>query len=528
MATPAHIRWIILAAAGGVLAACSSGARGAGEPPAPTVAEVAGTGSPATSSVSARGATVLHAILPVDTVEGEAYAAEVARLSGGGLRLELESGWHAGSVTADRDAIAAVRTGSADIGIIPVRAWHDAGVTSFDALIAPMEIDSVGLEVAVLKDGLTADMIKGLDGSGLSGIGLLPGPIRRPAGISRTLTSPADLVGARIAVSPSTVAEHSLLALGATPVATPYEGAKISTFDGAEIQTSAVHGNDYEGTITDIVSNLGLWPRPFVIVAGPASIQQLSSDRLAGLRNAAATTIDANAAALLLAEKDSVAAICRTGKTTFERADDAALTAFRAAFAPTRQWLEQDSKTKSFLGRIDAIKRSAPAVDEAPACTSVPAGTSSTEVTRPSPTPATPLDGVWQTVTTRAEQAAFGGTDPDAVDECNFGTIRWTFGHGVYDEVQHAGTTQTWATGTYTVEGDRLTMDATDGGGTGPGGGCHIHAGDEFTWVVRRSGDTMTIAWPDPSLPPDQYPANYVVKPWRRVGDAPATVITTH
>ncbi len=97
------------------------------------------------------GATVLHAILPIDTGEGKPFADEVSRLSGGAVRVQLDSGWHATSLTAERDAIAAVKSGDVDLGIVPARAFHDAGVTAFDALVAPMTIDSLDLEVAVLK-----------------------------------------------------------------------------------------------------------------------------------------------------------------------------------------------------------------------------------------------------------------------------------------------------------------------------------------------------------------------------------------
>ena len=272
MPTLAKVRWPAALAVTLVLAGCSS--TGARTDAAAAIEDIAGDATTA-SGTAVTGTTVLHAILPIDTGEGKPFADEVGRLSGGVVRVALESGWHATSLTAERDAIAAVKSGDVDLGIVPARAFHDAGVTAFDALVAPMTIDSLDLEVAVLKDPLVADMLDALQGTGLTGVGMLPGPIRHPSGITRALTTPADYAGAKIAISPSVVAERSLQALGAATTATPFEHADIRGFDGAELQASAVHGNDYDKVITDIVGNAGLWPRPLVIIANPAKIGAL-------------------------------------------------------------------------------------------------------------------------------------------------------------------------------------------------------------------------------------------------------------
>lgn len=83
---------------------------------------------------------VLTGINTRSAEEIQPFVDGVATLSNGALEVAFESGWHKDSATSEAEAIDAVRTGSADFAVVPVRAWHDAGVTSFDALIAPMVV----------------------------------------------------------------------------------------------------------------------------------------------------------------------------------------------------------------------------------------------------------------------------------------------------------------------------------------------------------------------------------------------------
>ncbi len=236
-----------------------------------------------------------------------------------------------------------------------------------------------------------------MDGTGLTGLGVLPGPIRHPSGITRALTSPADYAGAKIAISPSVVAERSLQALGATTTATPFEHADIRGFDGAELQASAVHGNDYDKVITDIVGNAGLWPRPLVIIANPAKIGALPVGQANVLTTAADNAIDTGAAAVRSDEKVNVEAMCRTGTPAIVAAAATDLDALVSAFGPVYAWLNEDPTTRDMLLRIQEIKSAQQTTGESLSC---PAGT-----TKPrSPAPS-PLDGAWELSYTLAEAA---------------------------------------------------------------------------------------------------------------------------
>jgi TRAP-type transport system periplasmic protein len=165
-------------------------------------------------------AVVLHVLNTRAGEELQPFVDKVNELSEGSLRLEVENKWHKTSLSSERDAIHATQAARTDLAVVPARAWHGVGVTSFDALIAPLTVDSLALQQKVLATTMPTDMMEGLTPLNLTGIGVLPGPMRRPAGITRSLLGPADYRGGRLGFSPSDVGDRSLRALGAcTPTA---------------------------------------------------------------------------------------------------------------------------------------------------------------------------------------------------------------------------------------------------------------------------------------------------------------------
>ena len=68
---------------------------------------------------------------------------------------------------------------------MPTRAYPFVGVTSFDALMAPMLVDNMELQQQVINDSVASEMVGGVKPAGFAGIGVLPGPIRVPDGVSR-------------------------------------------------------------------------------------------------------------------------------------------------------------------------------------------------------------------------------------------------------------------------------------------------------------------------------------------------------
>lgn len=144
--------------------------------------------------VPTRTLTLLN---PRFAVEVEPFVDEVAKLSAGALVFEQGEQFERGSAKSETEAIKALQAGRTDLAVVPVRAFGLVGVRSFDALIAPMEVDSMSLQQQVLSSDVATDMVSGVEGLGLKGIGILPGPMRFPAGITRPLRTPNDFNAAR-------------------------------------------------------------------------------------------------------------------------------------------------------------------------------------------------------------------------------------------------------------------------------------------------------------------------------------------
>jgi TRAP-type C4-dicarboxylate transport system substrate-binding protein len=196
---------------------------------------VAGCGSPGSDRAGgtpARKPRVLTLAFPFgESSDVDSFVHEVERLSDGTIRIDVKLSWRNGQAASERGLIRDVRAREADLGAAGSRSWDSVGVTSFRALHAPFLIDSYTLEERVIRSPLVDDMLEAVKPLRLEGLGVLPGPMRKPLGIARPLVKPSDYRGLTIGVGQSRVANATMRALGATPVSFPFAGA-ITRFDG--------------------------------------------------------------------------------------------------------------------------------------------------------------------------------------------------------------------------------------------------------------------------------------------------------
>ena len=158
------------------------------------------------------------------------FVHEVSALTGGTVRIDVRSHWRPGQVGSESALIADVRAGKADLGAASSWAFDSAGVLSLRALGAPLLITSYAAEQAVLASPVTTKLLGALRPAGLTGIGILPGDLFRPDGAAGPLVKPSDYAGRRIGTQQSSVAEATLLALGAQPEWFPAAGT-ITRFE---------------------------------------------------------------------------------------------------------------------------------------------------------------------------------------------------------------------------------------------------------------------------------------------------------
>ena len=190
------------------------------------------------------------------------FAEKVEDLSRGRLKIRFENNWGQGRRgNAEVNLIRGVQAGKVDLGWAGSRAFDLVGDRAFGPLHAPMMIDSYALELKVVEDeGVVRPMLASLDRLGLDGVGVLPGPLRRPLA-TRRLVAPADWSGMRIGHAGGNQIDASLRALGAQPRIIVSSG-EFTGFDGVESHITSIAGNGYNHEAPYLTGNVVLWPRP--------------------------------------------------------------------------------------------------------------------------------------------------------------------------------------------------------------------------------------------------------------------------
>ena len=320
------------------------------------------------------------------------FADEVARLSGGKMRLEFRDRWLGWPWRRPESAVIRdVAAGKADLGSVGSRAWDDVGISSFNALHAPLLVDSYALQAEVLESGIPGEMLKALEPLRLVGLGILPSPLRKLLGVARPLTQPEDFRGQRIGITESRVARDTLHALGATAIAVP-AGSQIGGLDGVEQQVEAIESNTYDAGAKYLTANVNLWPRPLVLFMNEAAFKALEPVQRDVLREALGNVVPETLTAIRAREQTAAAVLCRRG-LSFVVATPADMSKLRDALVPVYRELEQDDQTRSFIARIRQLRHATPdSAEMLPSCS-----------TGESPSSAAIPNGVYTNTTTAAD-----------------------------------------------------------------------------------------------------------------------------
>ena len=432
--------------------------------------------------------------------ELEGFADEVARLSGGTVRIEFENDWAHGRPDYETQLIRDVAAGKADLGSVGSRAWDSVGVKSFRALTAPFLVDSYELQKDVVRSRMAKQMLGGVERLGLVGLGILPGPMRKPLGRSAPLVRPSDYAGVSIGVQQSRLADATMRALGARPVWFPVGGAM--RFDGIEQQIASIQGNGYDATGRYLTANVTLWPRPLVPFANRKAFQALDSDQQRALVEAAANVISDHTAADRGGEEEAAGILCRRG-LRFVTASPKDFAALRQAVQPVYAALQRDPETRSFIARIESLRNEAkPAPDETPSCSA-----SAREETA---SKTTPIDGTYQ-LTTTAEELQKAEPGEELLSE-NYGHWRFVLDRGRLSYTQSSEGARRWTKGVYTVRGHTLVFRVTEYGGEAPNDAAE-KTGEVFTFRWSRYRDTLELSAVRGAISP----AGFRLKPWRKV-----------
>jgi TRAP-type transport system periplasmic protein len=439
-----------------------------------------------------------------------AFLDEVTRLSAGTIRIEPRSNWRRGEVAYENGLIRDVKAGKADLGWSGSRAWDSLGIKSFRALHAPLLVDSYALEEQVVRSPVVTAMLRPLRQIGLVGLGVLPGPMRKPLGVRRPLLEPADYAGLKFGVQQSRVADATMRKLGAEPVWFP-AGGDINRFDGVEQQIAAIEGNRYDAVGKFLTSNVNLWPRPLAVFANRKAFESLTSDEQHILSRAVDEAIPAAIASDRHDETASARILCRRGLERFVAASQGDLAALRRAVQPVYDQLERDPGTRAAIRAIERLKRAMRVPpDSLPACREGRAQVAGQ---------ATTTDGVWRMTT------KFGDTpdDPNLAAE-NYGTWTFVFDQGRFAITQQYKNACTWGYGRFRVNGQQTAWTFTDGGGIAPNR-ANNKPGEFFRFGWSRYRDTLKLT----PIKGASSPGNFRAKPWHLISSTPSRrFLNTH
>jgi TRAP-type C4-dicarboxylate transport system substrate-binding protein len=342
-----------------------------------------------------------------------AFVEHLGKVSQGRLKVELKTEYGDEAADAESQVVRAIASGEVDGGWPSTRAFARGWVPGLEVVEAPLTITSYAAQKALVSGPVAGKLLARLDGSGVVGLGLAVGPLRRPFAANEPLLGPEDWKGITFRVFNSPTQADAVRALGATPADLSFsfiDQIKEGTLRGAEFDIAGyeqIGGGTQAGNIT---ANVVLWPKVFVLALSQKRFDTLTSQQQAWVREAAAQAVKASVAAPY--DETTAARTLCDGGVRFRDATPGQLRDLRSRFRPVLDKLAADPTSAQLLGDLQAIAAQYPG-PEAPA---VPAscakGVAKSASPGQVPTAVSDLpDGVYRHQLTHDEVAAAGGDD---------------------------------------------------------------------------------------------------------------------
>lgn len=409
------------------------------------------------------------------------FARRVGQLSGGQVTVKDVQNWGDQQPDAEQQIVHDVAAGKADLGWVGTRIFDTLGVDSFQALTAPLLIDSYPLEQAVVQSSIPQEMMNGLDPLHVTGLAVLADGLRKPIAQEAPLLAASDWEGQVFDVFRSRGQMAAVAATGATPTDVSFGDVEYTAAE----RNLRPYIDNYATRFRYVTANVNLWPQTLALFANPDSLSRLTSEQRGWVQQAARDAA-MQSTALVDRDQDLLAQACARGGR-FAEASGSDLASLRQAFEPVYADLEQDAQTKAFIEQIQSKKNAlgtAPALQIPEDCGAANAQASADD----------PLQGTWQTATLSESDivhafVAAGGTEADAHDwfaqlgggATESARIQLVFSNGALDEYE-SGDGGEFVHGdsrSYSIDGDTVTLVASD---------C------EGTYSVHVEGDTLQPA----------------------------------
>lgn len=283
--------------------------------------------------------------------ELDQWAEEVERRSGGAIRIDFKDAWRRREPGVELGIIKDVQQEKVDLGWVGARAFDQAGMTTFEPLLAPFLIDSNDLQRKVFESGIPDQMMTGLARVDLAGIAVVPGPLRRMLGVNHPFRSASDFHGEEVGIQASDLSDQTMAALGASARPLGFAGS-IHGLDGVEQQLGTIASNTYTTDGGTITGNLNFWPRAWVVFARDG---QLSDEQLDVMTAAAASVVPDTFDEITTEDARAAAHLCVTG-VPIVTANMRDLRALRRAVQPVYDGIASDPNRADDLAQIQRLK----------------------------------------------------------------------------------------------------------------------------------------------------------------------------
>lgn len=365
-------------------------------------------------------------VLRLATFEGEvnangqnhglqAFVDNLGKVSGGRLKVDLKTEYGSGAPDAESKLVRAIAAGEVDGGWPSTRAFAKAGIAGLGVVEAPMTITSYAAEKALVSGPVAAKLLGRLDGTGVMGLGLAVGPLRRPFAAKTRLLGPEDWKGIRFRVFNSPIQADAVRALGATPANLSFsfiDQIKTGSLRGAEFDIAQYEHNGFGAEAGNITANVVLWPKVFVLALSDKRFQALTPQQQGWVREAAEQAVKASVDATY--DETTVArTLCDRG-ARFHDASPGQVQGLRAKVRPMLDKLAADPASAQLFRDLEAIAAQYPGPEVPDVPASCRNGVTSGRLLGPIPTAVSGLpDGVYRTEVSHADVAAAGGDGGD-------------------------------------------------------------------------------------------------------------------
>ena len=489
------------------------------------------------STDKAGGDTAVLTLATIDEVNnnGQSYGPEtfvesLGKVSGGRLKVQLKTEYGNGAAEAESNVVKAIASGELDGGWPSTRAFASGGIKGLEVVEAPMTITSYAAQKALVSGPVADKVLARLDGSGVVGLGLAVGPLRRPFAARTPLLGPEDWKGARFRVYNSPVQADVVRALGGTPANLGFgwiDEVRAGSLRGAEFDIAQYAKNGNSTEAGHVTANVVLWPKVFVLALSKQRFDALTAQQQTWVREAAEQAVKASVAANY-DESTPAQQLCAKGARFMEASPDQ-IRDLRGVLRPVLDRLATDPSSGQLLREVQAVAAQHPQ----PEVPTVPDGCRQRAADQPPlskiPTQVSTLpEGVYRVQITPEDIAAAGLDDPGWA-----GTWTLTIRNGSYqlgcrplaapgsdcaNQVSggpfEAGDLRGTGNTVYFVYNPELLSRLT---------GCKLPVGDtDAGYCWDGFSYRMTWTWDGKTLRFSDYRSNqedqqYLIKPWRKI-----------